>query len=86
MLPSSPAAFLIERIIVSFGMLFAFAFATMSLSLELAAMSGPPSLTATASSLPIFVNEAPRFASVFSFLRFMFAHFECPDIIHLTVI
>ena len=67
--------------IVSFGTLLALAFAITSRSLELLLGSAPPSLTATAISLPITVNILPLAASFFSFLCFILANFECPDIL-----
>ena len=36
---------------------------------------------ATIISLEIFVNNFARSASVLPFLRWIFAHFECPDIV-----
>ena len=39
-------------------------------------------MTAITISRPITVNTLPFFASFFSFLCFMFANFECPDIFH----
>ena len=76
----SPAAFLMIRSILSLGTLLALALAMASLSLELEAGSGPPpSLTATASSRPILVKILARWPSVFSFLRLILFHLECPD-------
>src|SRR5699024_4851984 len=67
------------RSMVSLGMLLAFALAMTSRSLLLLAGSGPPSFTATTISRPIIVKIFPFLASFFSFLCFMFANFECPD-------
>ena len=65
------------------GILFALAFAITSRSLLLLAGSAPPpSLTATASSRPIFVKIFPFAASFFSFLCLMLANFECPDMVY----
>jgi len=80
---ASPAAFLILLSIVSLGILFDLAFAITSLNLLLLLGSGPPSLTATISSLPNLVKTLPFAASFFSFLCLMLANFECPDIRHL---
>ena len=71
MLPSSPAAFLMDAARCCRSARWsAFAFAMTSLSLEFAAGCAlPPSLTATASSRPIFGEDlAALAASVFSFL------------------
>ena len=46
----------------------------------------PPSFTATASSLPIFVKIFPFAASFFSFLCLIFANLECPDISFLNLL
>ena len=59
--------FLIPRSIVSFGMLFAFAFAITSRRRLLLAGSAPPSFTATAISRPITVKILPFAESFFSF-------------------
>ena len=65
---------------VSFGMLLDFAFAITSRNLLLLEGSElPPSFTATAISLPIFVKIFPFAASFFSFLCLILANFECPD-------
>ena len=77
----SPAAFLMARLMFSFGMLFIFALAMQSRKRELVLGSGPPpSLIATASSLPILVKILPLAASVFSFFLLIVDHLECPDI------
>ena len=77
----SPAAFLMMRSMLSFGTLLAFALAMQSFSFELEAGSGPPpSFTATASSRPILVKIFAFAPSVFSFLRLILFHLECPDI------
>lgn len=46
-------------------------------------ISGPPSFTATAISLPIMVKIFPFAASFFSFLCLIFANLECPDIVKI---
>ena len=74
-------------LIVSFGILFAFAFAMTSLSLLLLAGSAPPCFTASASSCPMTVKIFPFAASFFSFFALIFENFECPDInLSLTVL
>ena len=78
--PFAPEYLSSVRLILSFGMLFAFAFAMTSRNLLLLSGSGPPSLTATAISLPMTVKIFPFFASFFSFLCLMFANLLCPDV------
>src|SRR6267143_3825447 len=58
--------------------LFAFSMARRSLGLDFG--SPPPMRAAIVISLMIWVNILPRLPSVIAFLRFIVAHFECPDI------
>ena len=66
---------------LSLGTFAAFAFAIQSLSLELTEGSAlPPSLIATISSLPIFVNTLALAASFLPFYCLIVLHLLCPDI------
>ena len=67
---------------LSLGTFAAFAFAIQSLSFELTEGSAlPPSLIATISSLPIFVNTLALAASFLPFFCLIVLHLLCPDYI-----
>ncbi|OQB37281.1 MAG: hypothetical protein BWY06_02450 [Candidatus Latescibacteria bacterium ADurb.Bin168] len=76
---SSPVPRLIARSTFSIGMLFALAVSIARRNRGFASGLPPPFRAAIEISLISFVKMRPRWASFFPFLRFMVAHFECPD-------
>ena len=71
--------------ILSAGILPAFAVSTANRKRGLKAGSPPPSLAATVISLMSLVNTLPRFASVTAFFLLIVAHLLCPDTISSLV-
>ena len=78
---AAPTPLAIARWILSFGTLFCFAFVKASFKRIFPTGSPPPIRAAIVISLEIFVVIFARMASVLPFLRLIFSHLECPDII-----
>ena len=76
-----PEPFCIARLIVSFGILEAFALSNANLNLGLSSGSGPP-FAATVISLITLVQILPLDASCLALRCLILAHFECPAIIY----
>ena len=71
---------------LSFGMLFAFAFAMQSRRRELkSGLAEPPSLIAIAISRPILVKILAFLASFAPLRLAMLFHFECPDMLNVPL-
>src|SRR5581483_1692864 len=78
---NSPVPRMMARLMLSAGMLAAFASVMALRRRGLASGSPPPARAAIMISLMMRVNIFPRLASVAAFLCLMVAHLECPDMV-----